>query len=556
MKKCISGMLRQVVGLSVLNIALVSTVQAAELDDGVVSPIVGVNAGLCLGVKYSSNSAGATLQSQTCNGSNYQKWQMSKDAAKYFTIKNVGSGLCLDVTGWSSSEGTVLQQWTCSGADVQKWNVSDQGGGQYAVISKHSNLAMDVYGGRKTDGTDIIQWSWNGADNQKWKFPNATSGGSGSSGGPVGFGSGVTGGAGGEVVTVSTPGQLKSALSGNTPRIIRVSGSIDFRNTEGKTTELGCTYSENSCNYNGKQEKILNVGSYCSGRSLYNITYDKAGKLPLTVGSNKTIIGVGAYSGIKGKGLRMVSGVSNIIIRNLSITDINDGIIWGGDAITIDNASKIWIDHNYIARIGRQFIVTGWGTAQNVTISGNYLDGTTDYGHYCNRRHYWNALLLGENQSITMVGNRFHMTSGRSPKFSKQSSANSAGILHMVNNYFDQNYGVGFDGDYAGTVLMEGNYYERGNNFRPIDSGSTGTPLFAPLDSSIGSANNTCRSVLGRNCQSNYDTNSQGNFVINSSAMSNIQRNGSWLNAVKSVSPKSYSAVKSQSFGPQSNITY
>ena len=374
--------------------------------------------------------------------------------------------------------------------------------------------------------------------------------------GPIGFASGVTGGQGGEVVTVKTPEELTDAVSGNEAKIIRITGIIDYRGTEGSTEEDGCTYSDNYCSYNGKQEKILAFGDYCENREIYDITYDTAGKTPLQVGSNKTLIGVGANSGIKGKGLRMSGGVSNIIIRNLSITDINDGTIWAGDALTINGASNIWIDHNYIARIGRQFIVTGWETAQNVTISSNYLDGTTDYGHYCDQRHYWTALLVAEDQSISMIGNRISMTSGRSPKLGKQDTASSAGILHMVNNYFDQNYGTGFSGHETGTVLMEGNYYEQSDDyFVPISSASTGTPLYAPLDSSIDSTSNSCQSLLGRDCVSNHDTNAPNNFVINASAMSAIQENSAWLNAVKAINPKSYSDVKSQRFGPQADIT-
>lgn len=44
----------------------------------------------------------------------------------------------------------------------------------------------------------------------------------------------------------------------------------------------------------------------------------------------------------KGKGLRIVGG-SNIIIQNIRISDINAEYVWGGDAITIDGGSKIWV---------------------------------------------------------------------------------------------------------------------------------------------------------------------------------------------------------------------
>ena len=686
-----------------LQLACMPLAGADTIPDGTLSTIIGVNAGLCLGPEGASSGFGAKLQSQNCNGSSFQQWQMVKDSANYYQIINSGSGLCIDVTDGATNAGAKLQQWGCSGADYQKWNISDQGNGQYALVSKYNNLVIDVAGANTADGASIIQWSWLGANNQKWTFPGASiavsdpldgsvaalqnvkvnnclgvsghssangallesqgcdgsgfqswqlvsdsngyyqlmnqgSGkcidvpagssvqglqmqqwacyngdyqkwsladqGSGnyfitskytgqvldvagassangadviqwpakssgnenqlwsmvtSSGGNtpeiIGFAAGTTGGAGGEVVTVTTPGELSAVISDNTPRIIRISGIIDFRNTEGSSTELGCTYSDNYCSYNGKQEKILNFGSYCSGRTTYNITYDTAGKTPLQVGSNKTLIGVGSNSGIKGKGLRMSGGVSNIIVRNLSITDINDGVIWGGDAITLTGTSNIWIDHNYIARIGRQFLVTGWDTAQNVTFSNNYLDGQTDYGHYCDQRHYWNLLLVAENQSITLANNRFHMTSGRAPKFGKQDTASTAGILHIVNNYWDDNYAEGFSGA-DGTAIMEGNYFANGNNFTPISGSSTNMPLYAPLDSSMGSANSYCQSVLGRSCAANYDANGSSNFVINSSAMSSLQQNSSWLNAVKSVTPQSYSTVQSMSFGPQSSISY
>lgn len=33
------------------------------------------------------------------------------------------------------------------------------------------------------------------------------------------------------------------------------------------------------------------------------------------------------------------------MFRNVFITDINPKYVWGGDAITIDDADMIWIDH-------------------------------------------------------------------------------------------------------------------------------------------------------------------------------------------------------------------
>ncbi|MDW6002654.1 RICIN domain-containing protein [Vibrio mangrovi] len=531
---------------SLLPLSLPQFAMAETVPNGTISPIVDVNSGLCLGVKGSSNSSGAQLQIQNCNGSDYQRWQVSLDSSNWATIKNVGSNQCIDVTDGSAEPGTNLQQWGCSGADYQAWNISAQGNGQYAIISKYNDLAVDVYGARTDNGSRVVQYTWTGADNQRWTFPGSGSSSSGSTNTtntPFGFATGTTGGAGGQVVTVSTPSQLENAIKGNDAKIIRVNGIIDFRGT--RTTSAGCTYSDNYCSYNGKQEKILDRLGYCDGRSTYNITYDAAGPSGMRVGSNKTIIGVGSRSGIKGKGFYLRDGVSNIIIRNLSITDINDGLIWGGDAITVDNASRIWIDHNYIARIGRQMLVTGWGTAKQMTVSNNYFDGTTDYGHYCNAKHYWTMLLIGENQSITLANNRIRNTSGRAPKI-------DSGIVHMVNNYFDGNYAGGLSGGDT-NIIMEGNYYTRSSGFSPIDQVKSGT-LFAPLSSTLGQANSSCSNVLGRSCVENYDENGQKKFAISGNVMSAVNSNGSWRSGVRATRPVSTSAVRSFNFGPQGNI--
>jgi len=547
-----------------------ATVNGSGPSSGSVLTLKGVDAGNCIGVAGNSTAAGTVLQSQTCANTTFQQWKAVRDAAGDYTLSNVGSGQCMDVPGASTVGGADIQQWGCSGADWQKWRFSEDGSGHYYITAKSSGLSLDVEGASNASGASIIQYRNLGKSNQQWTA-TAVSGGSsgGSTTGPVGFAAGVTGGQGGSVVTVTTPEQLKAALCGsqsnstctdNTRRIIRVSGMIDFRGTEGNQTEVGCTYSNNSCSVNGKSERILAVQSYCSGRSTYKITFDAAGKTPLLVGSNKTLIGVGANSGIKGKGLHLRGGVSNIVIRNLSFTDINDGVIWAGDALTIDNASGVWIDHNYFARIGRQMIVTGWGTAQRVTISDNFFDGTTDYGHYCNGKHYWVMLLLAENQTITLVGNRLHNTSGRSPETGKSDSAASGGIVHLVNNYYDGNYYFGLDGTPATAALLEGNYYGGGDYFFPILTDSTSDLVFAPLSDNLTQANSSCSSILGRACVANSPNNlKQGNttasFKLSSGVMSRIQATSGAVAAIKSIQPLAPASLPGRSTGPQASIS-
>ncbi|MEK8169383.1 polysaccharide lyase family 1 protein [Streptomyces sp. M19] len=111
--------------------------------------------------------------------------------------------------------------------------------------------------------------------------------------GPVGFGAGTTGGAGGSTVTVSNAADFTAAVKRTEALVIQVNGTI----------------------------------------ALSDMT---------KVTANKTVIGVGTSGKITGSGLN-VSKVSNVIIRNLTFTGSDD------DAINVEYSTKVWIDHNDIS---------------------------------------------------------------------------------------------------------------------------------------------------------------------------------------------------------------
>lgn len=379
---------------------------------------------------------------------------------------------------------------------------------------------------------------------------------------PVGFGRDVTGGQGGPAVTVTTAPELEAALCGSvtsgvctdtTPRIIRLSTVIDFRTTQGTATSQGCVYADNECSVNGVTEQILDRQTFCSGKTLFPITYDAAGTSPMLVGSNKTVIGVGTNAGWKGKGLLLKDGHSNIIIRNLSITDINEGIIWAGDGIAMNNTSRVWIDHNYLARFGRMMIVSGFETARGVTISNNLFDGTTACGHYCDGRHYWNLLLAGADQTITLFGNWFHSVAGDAPQLGNPGSATNGGAVHLVNNHYDQANRKGVVTASGVLTLIEGNSFASTPGFVPI-ARLSGDPVFAPLEAAIATANVDCQATLGRNCAANRATNSTGDFVLDATVMPAIRATPDYVVGMGSVKPLSAEEVPArvlQAAGPQ-----
>ncbi|MEV6343166.1 right-handed parallel beta-helix repeat-containing protein [Actinoplanes sp. NPDC051851] len=220
---------------------------------------------------------------------------------------------------------------------------------------------------------------------------------------PVGFASmngGTTGGSSSTVVTVTTASALTSAISSSTSQTVRVSGVISV-----------------------------------SGM--------------LSVASNKTIIGVGSSSGITGGGLNL-SGVKNVIIRNLVFTNAGD------DSINVQSsATNIWIDHNDLSN-GYDGLIDIKRGSDYITVSWNHLhdhDKSMLLGHSDDN----SAEDLGHLR-VTYVHNWFDGTNQRHPR------VRFANPVHVLNNYYNDigSYGVAST-ENAG-VYVERNYFENVDN--------------------------------------------------------------------------------------------
>ncbi|MDY0050574.1 MAG: polysaccharide lyase family 1 protein [Halothiobacillaceae bacterium] len=351
---------------------------------------------------------------------------------------------------------------------------------------------------------------------------------------PEGFAAGTTGGNGGEVVRVKTAKDLAYQLcrsrgaggycTDDMPRIIEVEGALDFRKSEGTASGDGC-YPGQMCKSPYKTEALVSMGTggHCDGKDVEKISYDKAGNNPLLIGSNKTLIGVGSKATIRGKGLRLL-GVSNVVIRNLTLSDINQGIVFAGDGITLDDVQNVWIDHNRFLNIGRQMIVTGWGPAKNVTISWNEFDGRNAYSPYCNGKHYWNLLFVGKEQTLTFSNNWLHDFSGRAPKLDGTST------FHVVNNYFQNGSWHALDTASPARALVEGNYFE--NVQTPILKGDKAGYVFGANGALKDKASaDRFRSVFNRGYR--------GNDVKGATATNGFTLNTQAVDAFKSVPARS-----------------
>ncbi|RWA03458.1 hypothetical protein EKO27_g11643, partial [Xylaria grammica] len=314
----------------------------------------------------------------------------------------------------------------------------------------------------------------------------------------TGFATGVTGGGSAAAATPTSLAQLKEWLTDSTARTIVIDRTWDFTGTEGTTTGNCCSTRTSTC-VGGTSAGQLTIADTCDDGTIVSCTYDNAARSPIDVGSNKSIVGKGSSGVLKGKGLRVRGGNSNVIIQNIHITNLNPQYVWGGDAITLDDSNLVWIDHNKFSLIGRQMIVSGWGQAGKVTISNNEFDGKTTWSSGCNGKHYWTMLLIGLNDQYTIANNWIHDVSGRAPHIGT-TATQSQEFYHIVNNYFQDIGGHALDVDGNTWVLLEGNYFTQVTT--PITSTSltAGGNIYSVVTVAEAGA---CSSYVGYICEWN-----------------------------------------------------
>lgn len=220
---------------------------------------------------------------------------------------------------------------------------------------------------------------------------------------------GTTGGAGGATVTVSTWADLRTQAQAAGTRTILVNGML-------------------------------------------------AGSGTIEISANKTIRGVGSSSGVSGTTLNIEDqSPANVIIQNLNIRGVP-----GGDAIQIENATHIWIDHNTLSST-IESDVDFYDGMIDITHAGDYI--TVSWNIV---RDHWKTSLVGHSDGngsedighlrVTYHHNWFDRTFERSPR------VRFGETVHVFNNYYTNvnnnadSYAIAST-ENAG-VLVEANVFE------------------------------------------------------------------------------------------------
>lgn len=209
---------------------------------------------------------------------------------------------------------------------------------------------------------------------------------------------GTTGGAAGETVTVTTVDDLTTYAESDDPYTIIVSGAL-------------------------------------------------SGATKIRLGSDKTIYGESGSS-IEGVGL-YVKDVSNVILRNLKLSSV---LAENGDAIGIQAATNVWVDHCDLS--------------SDLDHDKDYYDGLLDITHASEwvtvsntyLHDHWKASLVGHSDSnadedtgtlhVTYANNYWQNINSRQPSV-------RFGTVHIINNLWEGAIGTGVNTRMGAEVFIE-----------------------------------------------------------------------------------------------------
>ncbi|MGW0371746.1 pectinesterase family protein [Streptomyces coeruleorubidus] len=232
---------------------------------------------------------------------------------------------------------------------------------------------------------------------------------------------GTYGGRDGKTVTVKTQADLEKYATAAEPYVIIVAGTINM-------------------NPVGKEIKVQ---------------------------SDKTIVGSGTSGHIVGGGFFLGQGVHNVIIRNLTIRDSYQGV-WNDkdhdfDAIQMDGAHHVWIDHNDLRHMADGLIDVRKDST-NVTVSWNKLSD--------NNKTFGIGWTENVKTDITIHHNWIRETEQRNP------STDNAAHAHLYNNFLEDAPGTDIKSSYgnysrgATKMVLENSLFQGVKNPVIKDSGA------------------------------------------------------------------------------------
>lgn len=477
-RSAFSRLLRPLValaGVSLSGFVLAENCTALPTSGNVYN-IINQGSGKYLEVAGASTSNGANVQQWSSNGYKNQQFTLTDMGNGVWSIRPVHSNQAVDLYNWSTVDGGTIKQWPYWGGQAQQWKLSLSGNGAIKIASAYTGKLISV--ADNLQGSDVFQKSDQGSAYQGWYFNPIN----GSCGSPaklasppinnmnnlIGFaataGDGLTtttGGGNVKPTQVNDCDSLEKALGSNAPAVVQIPDkTLDCR-TKARTQQacaLTCGRLE-PANPNKMFYWVETPGNTCENIAAF-INGSFKGRVDRTknertivVKSNKTLVGLGPNSRVQGVNFSL-NNVSNVIIRNLAIEQVNPDLIEAGDAISMSNTHHIWLDHLRTSMISDGHV--DMYNSRNVTLSWNHFAGENP--QMCGGKHSY-VNLVYENSQVTFHHNYWDKSDGRNPKVGKKSK------VHLFNNFWKDIKSYSVDVSGQSEAKIEGDYFE--NSGRP-----------------------------------------------------------------------------------------
>ena len=192
--------------------------------------------------------------------------------------------------------------------------------------------------------------------------------------------------------------------------------------------------------------------------------------------SDTSIIGLDSESGLEGTGL-YIKEVSNVIVQNMAISKV---IADNGDAIGIQEATNVWIDHCDLSS-DLDHDKDYYDGLLDITHASDYVTVSNTYLH-----DHWKASLVGHSDSngdedtghltVTYANNYWHNINSRGPSV-------RFGKVHIFNNYYESIDTGAVNTRMGAEVLIESTQFVDVNSpVTSVDSDETGTAELNDVD--------------------------------------------------------------------------
>lgn len=139
------------------------------IEDGEYSIALQSSNNKVIDIYAGSKSNGANVQLWDDNSSPAQTFHFAYDATtKCYVIYCVGSGKVLDVSGGSVMPTANVWQYQYNGSDAQKWAITKRTDGSLKIQSRLSGNCLDVVGASTSNGTNVDIYYSNDTKAQKF----------------------------------------------------------------------------------------------------------------------------------------------------------------------------------------------------------------------------------------------------------------------------------------------------------------------------------------------------------------------------------------------------